>query len=171
LLGQGFSSAKCPGRGDDPDAYPTPRIVRAIIDHALDHGWDPTAIGGRHEIRADAELEMPGFRVTDLLRGYQHLRGLSPLGSYRWAGLEKVTGPNRVEALVDAPAAVVRERIGRWSMVEEVDGGHCRVVMLADQLEWLAMTLGFVGAEFWVLGPPEFAAYVRDWGTRFTRAT
>jgi hypothetical protein len=37
-----------------------------------------------------------------------------------------------VEVLVDAPAATVRERIGRWSTVEEVDAEHCRVRMTAD---------------------------------------
>jgi hypothetical protein len=62
--------------GDDPDgAYPTPGIVRAIIDYAFDHGWDPAAIGGRHVLGTDAELEIPGFCITSLLRGMQHLRG------------------------------------------------------------------------------------------------
>ena len=61
--------------GDAPDAaYPAPRIVRAIIDYALDHGWEPAAIGGRHELGTDAELEIPGFRITDQLLGVQHLR-------------------------------------------------------------------------------------------------
>jgi hypothetical protein len=61
--------------GDDPDAaYPTPGVVRAIIDYALDHRWDPAAVGGRHVVGTDAELEIPGFCVTDLLQGFQHLK-------------------------------------------------------------------------------------------------
>jgi hypothetical protein len=61
--------------GDDPDAaYPTPGVVRAVVQYALDHGWDPAAVGGRHVIGTDAELEIPGFRVTDLLQSFQHLK-------------------------------------------------------------------------------------------------
>jgi hypothetical protein len=77
MLRVDLASSGDPGLwGDDPDAaYPTPRIVRALIEHALDHGWDPAAIGGRHEIRGGAELEIPGFCVTDMAEGYQHLRG------------------------------------------------------------------------------------------------
>lgn len=62
--------------GGVPDsAYPAPNIVRAIVDYALDHGWDPLAAGGRpHELGTDAEAELPGFRITDRLRSMQHLR-------------------------------------------------------------------------------------------------
>ena len=61
--------------GDDPGAaYPTPGAVRAIIDYALDHGWEPAAIGGLHELRTGADLEIEGWRVTDQLSGAQHLR-------------------------------------------------------------------------------------------------
>ncbi|MFF1263103.1 hypothetical protein ACFVZT_40615 [Streptomyces sp. NPDC058321] len=38
-------------------------------------------------------------------------------------------------------------------------------------LDWPAQALGNVGAEFEVLGPPEFAAHVQGWGARFIRAT
>ena len=79
--------------------------------------------------------------------------------------------PYRVEAVISAPAALVRERIGRWSTVEELGAGRCRISMTADQLEWPTMALGLVGADFQILGPPEFAAYVRDWGDRFSRAS
>ena len=62
--------------GDDPDAaYPTPRVVRALIEHALDHGWNPADTGGGLEIWDVGDLEVPGFCVTDILEGYQHLRG------------------------------------------------------------------------------------------------
>ena len=42
------------------------------------------------------------------------------------AGLDDLPRSYRAEALIDAPAAAVRERIGRWSTVEEVDAGHRR---------------------------------------------
>ena len=61
--------------GDDPDAaYPTPGVVRAIIEYGLGHGWTPRAVGGRYVVGTDADLEIPGFRVTDMLGGFQHLK-------------------------------------------------------------------------------------------------
>jgi len=57
-----------PWGGVGDTSFPTPRDIRAIIDYALEHGWDPTAIGGRHELGADVEIEIQGFRFADLLR-------------------------------------------------------------------------------------------------------
>ncbi|WP_043263002.1 YafY family protein [Streptomyces sp. CT34] len=87
------------------------------------------------------------------------------------ARLSNVPRPYRVEVLVDAPAATVRERIGRWGTIEEVDAGHCRVRMTADSLDWPAMAMGVLGADFHVLHPPELLDRIRDWGTRFNRAS
>ncbi|MEO3779831.1 YafY family protein [Micromonospora sp. B11E3] len=78
--------------------------------------------------------------------------------------------PSRVEALVDAPAAAVRERIGRWGTVEELDAEHCRVRMTADSLDWPTMALGALGADFRVLDPPELLQQIHNWGARFNRA-
>ena len=75
-----------------------------------------------------------------------------------------------VEVLIDAPAADVRERIGRWSSVEDIGAARCRVRMTADSLDWPVMALGVVGAEFLVISPPELLDRVRDWGRRFSRA-
>jgi predicted DNA-binding transcriptional regulator YafY len=86
------------------------------------------------------------------------------------SGLEGLPRPYRVEVLADAPAAVARERIGRWCTVEEVDAGHCRVRMTSDSLDWPVMALGVLGTDFRVLGPPELLERVRDWGARFGRA-
>jgi predicted DNA-binding transcriptional regulator YafY len=86
------------------------------------------------------------------------------------AGLDNLPRPYRVEVLVDAPAATVRERIGRWSTVEEVDAEHCRVRMTADSLDWPTMALGVLGADFNVLDPPELLGRIHSWGARFNRA-
>jgi predicted DNA-binding transcriptional regulator YafY len=86
------------------------------------------------------------------------------------AGLDNLPRLYRVEALVDAPAATVRERIGRWSTVEEVDAEHCRVHMTADSLDWPTMALGMLGADFRVLTPPELLDQIHNWGARFNRA-
>jgi predicted DNA-binding transcriptional regulator YafY len=86
------------------------------------------------------------------------------------AGLTNLPHPYRVEILVDAPAAIVRERIGRWSTVEEIDAGHSRVRMTSDSLDWPTLALGVLGADFRVVEPPELLDRVRDWGARFSRA-
>jgi len=86
------------------------------------------------------------------------------------AGIDSVQAGYEVEVLVDAPAAAVRERIGRWSTVEEAGAGRSRVRMTADSLDWPVMALGAAGADFDVLSPPELADQVRDWGRRFSRA-
>jgi predicted DNA-binding transcriptional regulator YafY len=86
------------------------------------------------------------------------------------AGIDNVLAVYEVEVLVDAPAAAVRERIGRWSTAEETGPGRCRVRMTADSLDWPMMALGMVGADFQVVSPPELRDRVRDWGHRFTQA-
>lgn len=86
------------------------------------------------------------------------------------AGLDNLPHSFRVEVLVDAPAATVRERIGRWTTVEEFDAERCRVRMTADSLDWPIMALGVLDADFRVLGPPELLARIHSWGDRFTRA-
>ncbi|MGW3343474.1 helix-turn-helix transcriptional regulator [Nonomuraea rubra] len=85
-------------------------------------------------------------------------------------GLDALPRPYQVEVLVQAPAEAVRERIGRWSTVEEIDAGQCRVRMTVDSLEWPIMALGVLDADFHVLTPPELRDQLRTWGARFTRA-
>ncbi|HEY3502107.1 MAG TPA: WYL domain-containing protein [Actinocatenispora sp.] len=79
--------------------------------------------------------------------------------------------PHTVEALVHAPAARVRQAVGQWGTITPVDEDSCRLTMTSTSLDWPTQALGNVGAEFEVLGPPEFAAHVREWGARFVRAT
>ena len=86
------------------------------------------------------------------------------------AGLESWTTTRSVEALVAAPAADVRQRIGPWSTVEEVDAASCRVRMEADSLAWAALALGAVGAEFTVTAPAALRDLLADWAGRFDRA-
>jgi predicted DNA-binding transcriptional regulator YafY len=78
----------------------------------------------------------------------------------------------QAEAIVEAPAADIRERIGRWATVAEAGPGRCQVTMTspANGLGPL-IALGLTDADFRVLSPPELAERIRVWGTRFTRAT
>jgi predicted DNA-binding transcriptional regulator YafY len=87
------------------------------------------------------------------------------------AGIDSAFAGYDVDVLVDAPAAAVRERIGRWCTVEESGAASCRVRMTTDSLDWPTMALGVVGAQFRVLAPPELADQVRDWGRRFSSAS
>jgi len=77
----------------------------------------------------------------------------------------------QVEALVEAPGAAVRERIGRWATVTATGPGRCRIAMTPADLDWPIIALGMTGADFRVVSPPELSGRVRDWGERFRRAT
>ena len=86
------------------------------------------------------------------------------------AGIGAIAAPYACEAVVRAPAATVRERIGRFGTVEEIDDGRCVLRMTSDTLDWPAMALGMTGAEFEVVHPPELAGHLREWAGRFARA-
>ena len=87
------------------------------------------------------------------------------------AGVDSVTARYDVEVLIQAPAAAVRQRIGQWAAVEDIDATRCRVRMTADSLDWPVMTLGAAGAGFQVISPPELLNRVHDWGRRFSQAS
>jgi predicted DNA-binding transcriptional regulator YafY len=76
-----------------------------------------------------------------------------------------------VEVLVHAPAATVRGAVGQWAAIDEVDDGRCRLRMTVENLDWPALALGAVGADFEILQPPELVDHIREWAIRFTRAT
>ncbi|MFC4588368.1 helix-turn-helix transcriptional regulator [Sphaerisporangium corydalis] len=86
-------------------------------------------------------------------------------------GIDSIVPPLACEVVVHAPAGRVRDRVGRWGTVEEIDEGRCRLRMTSDTLDWPAMALGSLGADFEVVHPPELVVHLRDWATRFTRAT
>jgi predicted DNA-binding transcriptional regulator YafY len=87
------------------------------------------------------------------------------------AGLRGVATSYRAQALVAAPAERVRARVGRWATITDVDERSCRIEMHSDSLDWPAMALGSLGAEFTVIAPPELITHLADWSARFTRAT
>jgi predicted DNA-binding transcriptional regulator YafY len=80
-------------------------------------------------------------------------------------------GALRVEAVVEAPAAGIRERLGRWATVTESGRDRCLVTIPnPETLDWAVIALGASGADFRVLSPPELTERIADWGARFTRA-
>jgi predicted DNA-binding transcriptional regulator YafY len=86
------------------------------------------------------------------------------------AGIDNVPARHSVEVLIHAPAATVRGAVGQWATIEAVDEQRCRLKMTVDNLDWPALALGAVGAEFEVLRPSELRDHIREWGARFTRA-
>ena len=87
------------------------------------------------------------------------------------AGIDGATATMEVEVLVDAPAEAVRDRIGRWATVQEIDPTHCRLRMTADSLDWVTMALGVIETSFQVVSPPELLDRLHEWGHRFGQAT
>ncbi len=102
------------------------------------------------------------------------------------AGIDNRAVSTAVEVLVHATADEVRARVGQWATVEDagpeagVDNGEeageenrrarCRLRMTVDSLDWVLLTVGMLGAEFEVVGPPELTELVREWSARFGRA-
>jgi predicted DNA-binding transcriptional regulator YafY len=80
-------------------------------------------------------------------------------------------GAWQVKAVIEAPAAVIRQRLGRWATVEEDGPDRCLITLAnLDNLDWPVIALGVAGADFRVIDPPELSERIRDWGLRFTRA-
>jgi predicted DNA-binding transcriptional regulator YafY len=85
--------------------------------------------------------------------------------------LENLPESHPVEAVIHAPAAVIRARIGPWATIEEIDDKNCRLRMTADSLDWPILALGATGADFEIISPAELRDHIRDWATRFSRAS
>ena len=91
--------------------------------------------------------------------------------AYVRAGLRNLPTSYEVEVLVDAPAAAIRARVGRWVGVEEAGEGRCRMRMSTDSLDWAALAVGALDADFAVVSPPALREHLRRWGERFARAS
>lgn len=86
------------------------------------------------------------------------------------AGLRNLPTSYDVEVLVEAPAEEIRARIGRWVEVEEAGERRCRMQMRTDSLDWAALAVGALAADFTVVSPPALREHLRGWGERFVRA-
>ncbi|MFG2445511.1 helix-turn-helix transcriptional regulator [Nocardia fluminea] len=76
-----------------------------------------------------------------------------------------------VTAEIEAPAIDIHARIGRWCTVTALPADRTHIEMTADTLDWPILLLGRAEAEFQILSPPELVTQLREWGTRFARAT
>jgi predicted DNA-binding transcriptional regulator YafY len=121
------------------------------------HGWrtfrvdrmaDPVATGARFRQR-----ELPGGDAAEFVRG------------------QIASMPTRYQVVVDvrAAAADVKRVVSRWGTVEAIDDRSCRLLMSVDTLDWPALVLATVDADFDVIQPPELSAYLRTVGELFLR--
>jgi predicted DNA-binding transcriptional regulator YafY len=78
-----------------------------------------------------------------------------------------------LDVTFEAPAAFVAARMPRGLAAPEPLGEtRCRLrAEAADSLEWLAVRLALVDAEFTVHGPPQLVDYLSELGSRLARAT
>jgi predicted DNA-binding transcriptional regulator YafY len=87
------------------------------------------------------------------------------------AGIESLAPTQyAVEVVLHAPAASIRPRVGQWATIDEVDDTRCRMRMTVDNLDWAALALGAVGADFDVVSPRKLVDHLCEWTTRFARA-
>lgn len=108
------------------------------------------AAGGRFEAR-----EVPGGDPAAWVAA--NLRG----GTSRYSA--RVT--------VHASAAWLSERVGGWGgTVTAIDAERCEFVTSDESLDWLAVRVGMLGADFEVHEPPELAERFRALAGRFGRA-
>lgn len=69
-----------------------------------------------------------------------------------------------------APASEVAAKVPPAAVVEAVDERSCLLKAGADTLEYLALYLGLLDADFDVVDSPEFAGHLRKLIGRFGRA-
>jgi predicted DNA-binding transcriptional regulator YafY len=155
-------------------AQNTERSTRHVEPHrlvSLGQRWYLVAFDlGRNDWRSFRLDRLDNLRTTGMRFHPRELPAADAVSFVR-AGIQNLPTRRRIEVLVHAPGATVRTRVGQWVTVEDVDDSRCRLRMTVDNLDWPALTLGAVGADFEVVRPPELIDHIRDWGARFTRAT
>ncbi|MEF9881158.1 helix-turn-helix transcriptional regulator [Streptomyces sp. P9-A4] len=149
-------------------AAPAEREVEPHRVVALGGRWYLVAYDlGRHDWRSFRLDRLTGPRATGARFRPRALPAEDAVAFVRTAS--GAPAPYTVEVLVHAPSSRVRQVVGHWGTVEQLGQDSCRLTMTSTTLDWPTQALGNLGAEFEVLGPPEFAAHVREWGARFVR--
>ncbi len=118
------------------------------------------------------------FRVDRLTRpaatGVRHTRREPPGGdAAAFVARSISSAPQRYEARVTLrmPAGEARERFGaRWGTVEPIDDATCEFRTGDYDLDWLALRIAMLGADFEVREPPELLERLRDLAERVERA-
>jgi predicted DNA-binding transcriptional regulator YafY len=152
------------------------RTQREVEPHrlvALDRRWYLVAYDlTRHDWRIFRLDRVAGPLHPTGARFRQRELPASDAAEFVRRGIVSTPATYQVEVIMEAPAAVIRERIGRWATVADAGPGRCLVTMTPPANDfWLVIALGMADADFRVLSPPGLAEQIRAWGARFTRAT
>jgi len=81
--------------------------------------------------------------------------------------------PHRFEArvILAAPAEQIRDSLpGGWGSVESIDDRSCGYRTGDDDLDWLALRIAMLGADFEIVEPPELVERLRALADRVGRA-
>jgi predicted DNA-binding transcriptional regulator YafY len=118
------------------------------------------------------------FRVDRITRpaatGVRHPRREPPgRDPGRFVAESIASAPQRFEARVTLrlPAAEARQRFGAaWGTLEPIDERTCEYRTGDYDLDWLALRIAMLGADFEVREPPELVDRLRDLAARIERA-
>jgi predicted DNA-binding transcriptional regulator YafY len=116
----------------------------------IDRLNDPVSTGARFRQRA-----LPGGDAAAFVRNQ----------------IKAIPTQYQVEVEIRTAAADVERVVSRWGTVEAIDDHSCRLRMSVDTLDWPALVLASVGADFTVVQPAELRDYLRATGALFARAT
>ncbi len=83
------------------------------------------------------------------------------------AGIEGSFPGFAIEVIVEADIATARAAVGRWGKVEVLDDHRTLLRMQSDSLDWPALVLDSIGANFTVVSPPELVPHLHAWAERF----
>src|SRR2546428_9770118 len=92
------------------------------------------------------------------------------IGEYVMRNVRSAPMTHRARVVVQAPAAVIAERVPRGIVVEPIDDETCAVHATANTIEMLALYLGMLDAEFTVTEPPELLSRLSKLAERFSGA-
>lgn len=129
-------------------------------------GWDVE----KHDWRTFRADRMVDPKPTGARFRQRELPG-GNAGSFVQDRLKALSGQHRIEVVIQAPAEDVQRTVAHWGTAEAITETSCRLRMSVDTLEWPAMVLGAVGADFEIVEPAELRDYIRKMGELFVRNT
>jgi len=110
-------------------------------------------------------------RLTTGLRFFSRQLPAPDLAAYVSRGASYAP-PCRARVKLMAPADVIASRLPPGTgLIEPLDAQSCLVQLAASSFEALAFYVGFMGADFEVIEPPELMEHVRRLADRYVRAT
>lgn len=153
-------------RGAEPtDRHVEPHRLVSLGRRWYLVAWDTE----RHDWRSFRVDRLTEPAVTGARFRQRELPGGNALAFVR-AGIASIPTRYQARVIVHTDADVVAGVVQGWGNVEQLSEGRCRLTMSVDTLDWTAMVLGSVRAEFEVEQPPELVDLVHEIAGRFSLA-